>query len=88
MVALPGQRVGVDGEVVVLAGDLDLAGRDVAHRVVAAVVAERQLEGVGADRPAEQLVAEADPEDRHVAEQALDRLDAVRRPSPGRRGRW
>ena len=38
-----GERVGVDREVVVLAGDLDPAGRQVAHRVVAAVVAERQL---------------------------------------------
>ena len=35
------ERVGVDGEVVVLAGDLDPAGGEVAHRVVAAVVAER-----------------------------------------------
>ena len=37
------QRVGVDGEVVVLAGDLDLAGGQVAHGVVAAVVPEREL---------------------------------------------
>ncbi len=63
---LAGERVGVDGEVVVLAGDLDLARGEVAHRVVAAVMTERQLDRAGADRPAEQLVAEADAEDRHL----------------------
>ena len=45
------------------------------HRVVAAVVAERQLHRVRAERPPEQLVAEADPEHRDVAEQLGDRLD-------------
>ena len=42
------QRVRVDGEGVVLAGDLDAAGEDVAHRVVRAVVAELHLLGLGA----------------------------------------
>ena len=67
----------VDAEVVVLAGDLDVAGRLVAHRMVAAVVAERQLERVAAERPAEQLMAEADAEDRHLAEQLGDGVDRV-----------
>ena len=62
-------RVGVDGEVVVLAGDLDTAGADVLHGMVAAVVTERHLARVGADGAAEQLVTEADPEDRHTSEQ-------------------
>ena len=39
-----GQRVDGDGEVVVLARDLDVAGREVLDRVVGAVVAERQLD--------------------------------------------
>ena len=77
-----GEPVGVDGEVVVLAGDLHLAGGQVAHGVVAAVVAERELHGVGAERPAEELVAEADAEHRHVAEQPADGVDGV-----GHRGR-
>ena len=50
----------------------------VAHRVVAAVVAEGQL--VGARRrgaEAEELVAEADAEDRHLAEQRADGVDGV-----------
>jgi hypothetical protein len=51
-------------EAVVLARDLDPPGLEVLDRVVGAAVAERQLVGVEADRAAEQLVAEADPEDR------------------------
>ena len=73
-----GEPVGVDREVVVLAGDLDPSGHEVLHRVVAAVVPERQLDRAAADRQTEQLVPEADPEDRHLAEQAADRVDGVR----------
>ena len=62
-----GERVGDDRVVVVLAGDLDPAGGLVAHRVVAAVVTEAELVGVGAEREAEDLVPEADPEHRHLA---------------------
>ena len=80
------QPVGVDREVVVLAGDLHLAGGQVAHRVVAAVVAERELHGVGAERPTEELVAEADAEHRHVAEQPADGVDGVGHRRPGRPG--
>ena len=61
----PGERVDGHGEVVVLAGDLDRAGRQVLDRVVGAVVAERQLDRLAAECPAEQLVTEADAEDRH-----------------------
>ena len=78
MSSTPGrQRVGVDGEVVVLAGDLDAPVRQVLDRVVGAVVAERQLDRVGAQRPAEQLVTEADAEDGTSSEQPGDRVDRV-----------
>src|SRR6266498_609025 len=62
------ERVEVDGVVVVLARDLDLAGGLVAHGMVGAVVAEAELEGAGAEREPEDLVAEADAEDRDLAE--------------------
>ena len=62
-----GQRGGVDGEAVVLRRDLDLAGPLVADRVIGAAVAELELEGLGAERLAEELVAQADPEDRDAA---------------------
>src|SRR5205823_1657780 len=66
------QRVEVDGVVVVLAGDLNPARRLVAHRVVGAVVAEPQLERLGAECEPEDLVSEADAEHRHLAEEAGD----------------
>ena len=62
-----------DGEAVVLAGDLDLAGGQVLDRVVGAVMAERHLLGPRAQRQAEHLVAEADPEHGLAAvDQLLD----------------
>ena len=66
-----GQRVGGHGVVVVLAGDLDLPGRQAPHRVVAAVVAEGQLVRCRPPRArGQQLVAEADAEDRHLGRAA------------------
>ena len=62
-----GQGGGVDGEAVVLGGDLDLAGALVADRVVGAAVAELELEGLGAEGLAQELVAQADAEDRDAA---------------------
>ncbi|CAM5561573.1 hypothetical protein SBADM41S_01617 [Streptomyces badius] len=55
---------GVDGEAVVVRGDLDLAGGAVLHRLVDAAVAVLQLVGAEAERAAEDLVAEADAEER------------------------
>ena len=54
----------VDGEAMVLSRDLDLAGRLVSNRVVGAAMAELELERLGTERLAEQLMAQADPEDR------------------------
>ncbi len=58
-----GQSGRVDGEAVVLSRDLDLAGRLVADRVVGASMAEFELEGLGTERLAEELMSQADPED-------------------------
>src|SRR4051812_41887095 len=86
-VGLPAHRlVGGDGllpsgaedrEAVVLRGDLDAAGLEVLDRVVRAAMAERELEGLQPHRPAQQLVAEADPEGRAPADEAAQRLDDV-----------
>ena len=84
----PSQRR-VDGEAVVLRGDLDLAGGVVHHRLVDAAVAEAQLVGAEAQRPAEDLVAEADAEQRDPgAEHLAGQRHRVGRRWPGRRGRW
>ena len=51
-----------DGEAVVVRGHLDLAGGAVHDGLVDAAVAVLELVGAEPERPAEQLVAEADPE--------------------------
>jgi len=55
---------GVDRETVVVRGDLDSSGGLVDHGLVDAAVAERQFVRAEAERAAEQLVAEADAEER------------------------
>ena len=90
-VGLPAHRlVVVDGaraagaehrEAVVLAGDLGAPGGQVLDRVVGAVVAEGQLVGLQAHRPAQQLVAEADAVDGQLADElAHGAHDVVQRP--------
>src|SRR6266567_2069852 len=67
-----------DSEPVIVAGDLDPPGAQVLHRLVHAPVAEPQLVRAQAERPAEDLAAQADPEDRQAsAEHAAHRLDRV-----------
>ena len=72
------ERVDVDHEAVVLRRDLDPAGGQVLHRLVQAAMAELEL--VGACAPsasAEQLMAEADAEDRASCRAGPDRVDRV-----------
>src|SRR5262245_22835404 len=57
------QPRGIDRVAVVLRGDVDPAGAQVLHRMVAAAVSERQLERARPEGAADDLVAEADPED-------------------------
>src|SRR5882724_3452848 len=76
--AAAGERGGVHGEAVVLRGDLHARGREVAHRMVGAVVAERQLVRAAAGGEPDDLVAEADAEDRHAPEQRAHAVDQVR----------
>ena len=67
----------LDREAVVLDGDEHAARVADAHRVVRAAVAEGQLERPQAEREPEQLMAEADAEERHPAEKVAHRLDGV-----------
>ena len=61
--------------VVVLSGDLHLAGEQVHHGLVAAVVAVRELLDLGAGRHGDDLVAEADAKDRELAEARAHGVD-------------
>ncbi len=70
-------RLWIDGEVVVMRGDFDLAGYVVPYRVIAAVMAELELVGFAAEREATELVAEADAEDRYAAYHLPNRLHGI-----------
>ena len=61
-----GQAFAVDGEAVIHRGDLDLAGGEVLHRMVRAVMALMHLLRRAAEREAEHLMAEADAEHRQA----------------------
>ena len=81
----PQRRAVDDLDLVVVRADVDPAGGRFQDGVVAAVVADRQTSGLGAGRQAEQLVAEADAEDRRAARDGVRsersyRLDLRRHP--------
>ncbi len=69
---MAGQRRAINGEAVVHRRDLDLAGREILHRVIGAVMALMHFHGLGADREAKHLVAEADAEYRLLLDQGAD----------------
>ena len=68
---------GNDDEPVVLGGDLDPAAPAVLHRLVDPVVAELQLLRPSPDRLPQDLVAQADAEDRDLPQDRPDRLHDV-----------
>src|SRR5947209_7696852 len=71
------QRCAVYGEAVVLAGDFHAAGVEVFDGLIAAAMAEFKFVGCGANRAAEELVAEANAENGDLAERTLDGGDGV-----------
>ena len=66
---------GDDDESMVLGGNLDLAAFAVLHRLVDPMVAEFELLRPPPDRLPQDLVAEADAEDRDLPQDRPDRLD-------------
>ena len=79
-----GQRGAVDGEAVVHRDDLDLAGGQVLHRMVRAVVALVHLHRLRPEGEGQHLVTQADAEHRHAA---VDQLADLRDRVLTRRGR-
>ena len=71
----PRQGGGVHGEGVVLAGNLQLAGGEILHRVVAPPVAEFQLIGPAPIGQGDHLVSQADAEEGEPPPQLPDQLD-------------
>ena len=81
------QRVADHLDLVVLGGDLDEPESDVVDRVVRAVVPEPQAARLGAGGAADDLVAEADAEQRPpVVDDRPRERDRRRRAGPGRPG--
>ncbi len=73
-----GQGVGINGKTVVLAGVDDFAAVQILHRVVRTVVAEAHFQGFRADSEADELVSQADAENRFAAfHQFLHGFDGV-----------
>ena len=62
----------LDRVAMVLNGHQHPAAAEVAHRVVRSAVSERELERSQPEREPEQLVAEADAEERNPAEEPAD----------------
>src|SRR5687767_10898414 len=72
------QRRRIDRKTVILARDHHAAGVQILHRMVRPVMAEFHLDGLRADRESEELVAEADAEERNAdPEECADRADRV-----------
>src|SRR5436189_4152119 len=67
-----GRLARVDAEAVVLCSHEHAAARALEHGMVRAAMAERQLRRREAGRASEELMAEADAEDRYAADELLD----------------
>src|SRR5438067_7673071 len=72
------ERFGIDGEAVILRGDLDASGAQILHRMIAAAMPEFQFVRAAAEGEAEELVAEADAEDRDLADEIANIFLRVR----------
>ena len=71
------QRIGINGEIVVMRRDLDLARVQLLHRMIATVMPELELERFAAERKTRKLMAEADAEDRLAPHEAADVIYCV-----------
>src|ERR1035437_10397449 len=70
-----GQRIRIDGEVVVVRGDLDLSGLQLFYRMVPAVVPKLQLESLAAEGNPRKLMPQADTKNRLPPHEPADRID-------------
>ena len=71
------ERVGRHGEAVVLRSDFHTSSGEVADGLVGPAVAEFELEGLRPQGQSEQLMAQANAEDRHLAHDPFEHVDRV-----------
>src|SRR5215469_4342452 len=72
------QGLGVGGKSVVLGSDLHALGAQVHHRMVRTVMAKIKLVGLPAQGEAEDLMSEADTENRFLSQHPCDGLMRIR----------
>src|SRR2546430_11164081 len=66
------QRIGIDRKAVILRRDLHAPAAKILDRMIAAAMSELQFVRAAAEREAEELMTEADAEDRHLADEMAD----------------
>jgi hypothetical protein len=71
------QGLRIHAKTMVLRGDFHLAGEQILDRVIGAMVAEFQLEGLAPQGEAAELMAQADPENGDAAGELLNIFDSV-----------
>lgn len=62
------QAVRIDGKAVIVTGNFDMLRVEIFHRLIAAAMTEFQLVRPAAQGEAQQLMAEANAEERHAAQ--------------------
>src|ERR1017187_1271375 len=71
------KRIWIDGKIVVMCGDFDLSARQLLHRMIPAMVAELQLEGLASQSNARELMPQTNPEDWLPSHQPPNIVDRV-----------
>ena len=71
------QTLGIDGKTVILSGNLDLLALDIEDRMVSTVVPELQLVCAPAQREPENLMSQANSENRFLSQKLSDVPDRV-----------
>ena len=82
------ERIRIHREAVIVRGDLDALRQLVDHRMIGAAMPELQLVSFAAQRQPENLVTQADAEDRRLADQSPHIIDLRMRAARDRPARW
>src|ERR1700684_4336159 len=71
------QGIGIDSKIMVVRRDLDLAGTQLLHRMVAAMMSELQFERLATKRNAGELMSQANAENRLPSHQPANRIHRI-----------
>src|SRR5579862_7332872 len=69
-----GQRIWINGKIMVVRGDLDLPGLQLLYRMIAAMMSKFQLECFAAERNPRELMPKANPENWLSPHEPADRI--------------